>query len=219
MKINKNFCFGVIMAFFIGIFLENYVCEIGPWRFLMIFLISYPYKVKSGRVYSLWGGFSDGDIRSLLSVFQIAEENAFSLISFNFYQRARKNAVSGIGINFFQRAWENASIVAGISVFQHANEEAKQHVGVNLFQKAGGLATFSFGLVGIQSGNKVEHGIGASLIQLGREKAELEMGVCFFQKAPWVRHFLGLILFQSFKVKNNSAISIAVFEEELQLLS
>ena len=200
------------MTWIIAIFFAACDYALGPWGYIVAFLISYPYKVKSGTVYSLWGGFSDGDIRSLLSVFQVAKENAFSLISLSLYQRAGKTASSGLGINLIQRA-EDSLLVFGISIFQYANEGAKHYLGISLFQKAEDKALFVFGLSGIQTSRLALQGITLSFIQLARETAEQEMGVGLYQKAPCVRHFIGLLLFQSFKRKNRSAVSIVALEE------
>lgn len=212
-KINKNFCFGVVMATIIATSFAACGQALGFWGCVIAFLISYPYRFESGIVYSIWGGFSDGDIRSLLSVFQIAKENASSLISFNLYQEAGKTAKSGLGINFIQRAKEDSLLVFGISIFQYANESAKHYLGINLFQKAEDKALFAFGLSGIQTSRLALQGITLSFLQLARETAEQEMGVGLYQKAPCVRHFIGLLLFQSFKRKNRSAVSIVALEE------
>ena len=86
-------------------------------EFLGIFLLSYPYEMKSGNVYSLWGGFSKSNIVSLCAVFQFAEGNAFSLLSICIFQKAERTAVSVFGFVFIQGAVMEAIQIFGIGVF------------------------------------------------------------------------------------------------------
>ena len=108
MRVNKNLVFALIMTFILT-WLGSLLFRREPaiWTYLIVFLISYPWRTSEGNVFSLWGGFSDEDIVSLFAIFQSAKVNALNIFGVCLYQRGTQ-IVQIIGLNIIQ--WGDTTV-------------------------------------------------------------------------------------------------------------
>lgn len=161
----QNFLFGVFMTLLV-VFTLQFYDQPTPWFIvLVIFIFSYPWKMPSGDIYSLWGGISDENIFSFFAIYQNAKIEAFSifgillyqkghtalqLFGISFYQNANTHAgqwvticylqkggdvVQLFGFAFFQLAKQDVEQIFGISCYQRGSRTVKQHFGIPLWQK------------------------------------------------------------------------------------
>lgn len=208
MKINRNFVFALAMTVIIT-FIAGLVWH--PLNLLQIgilFLLSYPWQVGD-NVYSLWGGFAEYDIYSIICVFQESRKgNARALLAFPpGIQLARNgNATIATGFALTQMS-ENSSFVFGMILCQMANKRALLGVGFSCWQfakKEDALNYIGFvmmqssveadacqllGLIGSQnSGKDSVQLVGVILNQEGENGAGQLCGVVILQRS---RHNLG----------------------------
>lgn len=160
MKINRNFVFGlvmtvVVMAVWVLISGRKFHGVTGVVSVLLIFLASYPWTAgKSGNVYSLWGGFSDKDIYSLVGIFQRAEGDAVTIFGLG-YQRSLTGLVGSIvGVSYLRSASESSQVL-GIS-YLVSNLFANQFLGICCLW-SGDSVDQLFGLVLFSRGKRQPH--------------------------------------------------------------
>lgn len=122
---------------------------------LLFFLMAYPWKIF-GATFSLFGGATDqGDIYSLISFFQVAEDGSCeSVFGLNLFSSAHKNIFCFAGFNIFSRAGGNIACIVGINLFSKAfdifcvlgvnlftnstNKDLGSFFGLNIFSNASG---------------------------------------------------------------------------------
>ena len=144
----RNLVLTLVMGFITTTVLIKFGFINGHWYlWLMVFaLLSYPWSVPSGNIYSLWGGSGDADVYSLFGVYQNAGKDAFSLLGFLLYQRASEFAGQGIGVVVCQRSEQTLSQVIGIAVYQKARYDAVQFMGLIGYQDCGELSEQMLGI-------------------------------------------------------------------------
>ena len=144
-----NFLFALamtaIIAYLVGIFsLDNWPYLIG------LFLILYPWRIGKD-IYSLFGGAnSSGSVGSLVSIFQIASENAVCIINLSLYQNAGQYAGAIIALPLYQNAGQGIRIMIGLPLYQNAGEYIRITIGASLYQRAGQDIYYMFGFPFIQ---------------------------------------------------------------------
>lgn len=192
----QNFLFAVVVTTIIATVLHVYGYTIGWLSFAGIFLISYPWKMPSGNIYSLWGGCSDADIYSLFGVYQNAKRSARSICGF--YQVAGNKAVSITGVLLSQRA-DVVVQVATMSVYQNAKcGDAFQWIGISFYQTATCDAMQFFGVSFAQYANRVFQFLGICVLQLGEDVADQACGIIVIQIAERASagQFAGIAIYQ-----------------------
>lgn len=192
----QNFLFDIVITAIIATVLHVHGYTISWLSVAGIFLISYPWKMPRGDVYSLWGGCSDEDIYSLFGVYQNAKVSARSICGF--YQVAGNTAVSITGVLFSQRA---DTVVQGVTVSVYQNAKcgsATQWGGVSFYQTATSDAIQFLGVSFVQYAIRAFQFLGICVFQLGEEYADQTCGIILIQIAERASadQFAGIAVYQ-----------------------
>lgn len=209
----QNFLFTVVVTFAIASGMHAFNFVIHWYTIVATFLLSYPWKMPSGNVYSLFGGSSDKKIYSLFGIYQIAEYDAFCLTGVLLYQSAG-NATQIFGISFMQIAEEKATQLGGICFLQEGERSARQFLGIAGFQRAHEVEQFA-GLVIAQHGTDVTQGFGICIIQSGQLYASQIAGIIFFQLGheSWADQVFGINGYQYSKGSASQGVGILIYQQ------
>jgi len=106
-----------------------------PARAVFILFLVTPFNIN-GTIYTIFGNVKhEGDVNSILSMYQSTEKNAFSLISFLGYQEAEKKVEVIVGIPSYQYGRELSSTIFGIPIYQSSAYEARTGWGFTLHRQ------------------------------------------------------------------------------------
>lgn len=215
----KNIILALIMTaivYTILIHFDQKPSWLPTWVFVTgIFLISYPWRIGKD-VFSLWGGWAEGNVFSLFGFVQNAGVDAFSVVGIYLYQIAGHDADHVFGISLYQRAGNSARQGITLSFYQEATRHnAYLALGISLYQNAGNNATqlfslsfiqrsydFTFQFIGISvfqnSMGVVLHCGGISIIQMANEETSQAFGLSFVQisETHIAKQGIGVVLFQ-----------------------
>ena len=194
---------GIIIFFALGMGIKN------NYLLIIIGLLSIPIKINQNS-YSIFGGFSEENLHSLLPIFQLSKKNATAFFGFlllaqkaeedaiiyfggSICQTAEKNAVIGIGINFLQTAGNDCIHWFGISMFQSAENDTIALLGIHLFQSASNDAI-----------------VWASLYfsQKAEREAFTGLSVGFYKTAFYLKKFIAYSIFNSIKKMDSVIVTI-----------
>lgn len=138
----------------------------------------------SGTVVSVLGSGQGKNVISFFSLYQKAENNAFSIFGGGF-QQAGNSAQTCIGITGYQQSENDAAVFAGISGYQQAGNNAALGVGITGYQKAGNDALMVAGVAGYQqTGLDVVTLMGITGYQQAGNSALTGLGITGCQKVP-----------------------------------
>ena len=201
--INKNAVFASVMATVVYVTLGFFGHRPSPWQLIALLPVCYPWKIGS-NTYSLFGGFSEGNIYSLFGVIQDAGKDANCFIGL-LYQRAGGNATQIAGISLYQKAGKDATQFFGISSYQIADAVALQCIGVMFCQES--VKSSAGQVVGLSTYQKSRHRdvcqiIGIAIWQDGHLNAGQGFGVVLCQKAETVSQAAGISFWQDGKPNN-----------------
>ncbi len=126
---NKNFIFTLIVTGILT-FLDQYfvVTGLNTWMSgTAIFLLSYPWKI-SKHVYSLFGGYSETNIYSLVGIFQKAGNDAIQVFGFSLFQKAGNDAIQRFGFRFYVQGNLVSKTFLCIHVYNTNKKVAKETI-------------------------------------------------------------------------------------------
>ena len=196
MKTNSNFFFALVMTVILTKGLAVSGNGLGVGWVALLFLACYPWTIN-GNVYSLFGGYSEKSIYSLIGVVQIAEQDATQIFGVSLIQLSE----NGVALQ-----------CCGISVMQIGNK-CYQMLGLALFQYSDEESIQWFGVAGAQVSKEVSVQIGGiSFFQSGGLEAGQAVGLTFYQKAEIVDHYCGLACYQTAKEFNTTFTSIHILQ-------
>lgn len=170
-------------------------------------LLCLPLNIN-GNVFTVLGNVDSQGVKniySVLSLYQSAENDAYSLLG-SLYQKAGRNAatmcvasayqeaghdaVVGIGASGYQNAGQDAIVFLGASVRQASGRSSTIVVGVSGIQDAKDVSSTLVGINLIQRGKIVGVGLGLSIYQHGLESADTYISMALYQRAgDRVRNF------------------------------
>lgn len=120
------------------------------WTVAIIAFLSIPFEIN-GSVWTVLGNArSKQNIFGLLSLYQVAEYSAFSILG-SVYQKAGVDAATVVGISIYQKAGNEATtglglaiyqassvstMLIGLCAYQYAEFSALHYVGIGLCQKS-----------------------------------------------------------------------------------
>lgn len=133
-KINWNFLYGILMGFIVLLTLETLKIQLPVWGIIGTLILSQPLVMKSGNVYSLWGGFSENSIYSLVPIIQLAKYDTIGILGVSLFQKAGNNSTVVAGIILFQSADNNSGVYWGASILQKAGNDCRLELGMSIFQ-------------------------------------------------------------------------------------
>ena len=167
MKKNLDNLFNLLFAGLITLCISM-LAHISHWPvILIIFLISYPWKIK-GNVFSLFGGANcSGSVYSLCPLIQVAKKNALGIIGPTLYQKAEENALLLISACNLQKA-KSSCIIFGLAVNQVAENDCVLCAGGAFSQSSDGRVACAIGMV---------------IFQTAKNEAYVGFGIPLFQKA------------------------------------
>lgn len=167
----KNLLFTAVMAILLIDLWMFLGYQIVAWQAPLFALVAYPYEHK-GTVYSVFGGFSDGDIESLMGLIQDAKGDATSVLGISIFQRAGFDALHLFGFSLLQIGGIDAHQSLGFNVIQLADNEAGQTLGISFLQKSKG---------------RTEQLFGVSVMQFAQRDAHQCAGVTLYRRARWLK--------------------------------
>lgn len=165
-----------------------------------VLVLCLPLNIN-GNIFTVLGNaVSEKSVYSICSLYQKAEQNAFSIIGIGGVQKANKGeALICLGITLSQEAGKEAATCLGITLCQEAGQGAVTAVGIVGFQKAKncsvliGLAGYQTaelftmvvcGLAGYQdSGMDADTFCGLVLCQKSKNDALVLLGLAGYQQA------------------------------------
>jgi hypothetical protein len=107
-------------------------------RIIILTVLFIPFN-NNDNIYTIAGNVvSEKSAYSVVSFYQNAEKDAFSILGFSTVQMAKNNAIVVVGFSLYQKAEETA-LVAGFSLIQKAVIGSSTMIGVSAFQSAGNL--------------------------------------------------------------------------------
>lgn len=131
----------------------------------IVSVLSLPINI-GGNIYTVAGNATGENVYSLLSFYQKAERDAFSVVSLG-YQNAGRSAISIVSLGTYKKALTTVTVV-----------------GVDLYEKAGDMALMAFGAVAYQNaGSDAVNIIAVSLYQKSEGDAINCLGLAVYQKA------------------------------------
>lgn len=179
----------------------------GLKSFGVVALLCLPLNIN-GNVFTFFGNVHNQGVKNVYSVwslYQTAENDAFSMIGTAYqkagrdatvilvgsvYQEAGRDALVGIGLSGFQKAGHDANVAGGIVFRQTSANNSLVFMGVSLVQKAGECACSIIGVNLIQNGKQAGVGLGLSVYQHGSETTETYVSMALYQRAGnQVRNF------------------------------
>jgi hypothetical protein len=122
----------------------------------IITLLCIPLNVN-GNIFTVLGNAHGRNVISILSFYQKAEQDIFSISGFLNYQDAGNDAVILVGFPTIQKSKDESILMAGISGYQRSNNLSTTILGFSIYQKAGDK-TRSFGAFTPLKANIVDNG-------------------------------------------------------------
>jgi hypothetical protein len=146
--------------------------KINARRTAILIALCLPLNI-GGDVYTVMGGsISDQNSYSLISFYQVAKQDAISILSpLMVDQRAGRNAIVVVGLTAHQNAGRNAATLIGITGYQEAGRDAVSGIGLAGYQRAKNASIIMLGLVGYQKADdSAQSDLGMVLVQKAKEK-------------------------------------------------
>lgn len=211
MKVNVNLVFGLLMTTLVFFGLSGLGYHLGVLGFVGLALLSYPWTMASGNVYSLWGGVSERNICSFFGVFQKAENSAVQVLGISIYQRA-DTTLQVFGLSLYQRADDEAAQIFGVSFYQRSSGKAAQLLGITIYQQAVVESTQGAGVAIYQksSGGDIYGLFGITLWKQASQNIEQVLGLGFFQRADAINQRVGVTLIRKAKSVTYSTADITL---------
>lgn len=190
----SNFALAVLITAIVYFFVD-----VEAKYLVLVFLVSYPWKIKE-NVYSLFGGINaEGNVYSLITLFQKAGKDAFCIISLCGVQISGEKAISLIGISGYQKSDDDAWFGAGISIYQNAKYQANCVISFSIFQLANAVAVNFLGISWYQKSLAADavQVVGLSFSQFAKDKTGVFFGISVYQSAGIAAEMLvGISVFQ-----------------------
>ena len=212
MKLNINFLVGVLGALIITAVYKLTGHELSAVEMFVAFFASYPWKIGD-NIYSLFGGYNpEGNVYSLLGIYQNAGADAFQIFGLSFYQKAGKTATQLFGLSILQEARVNTFHGVGISFSQKTTGHALQFVGFSFIQEGFEIAEQMAGATFLQISylGDTHQGLGIVVYQLAETNAYQFAGIAGYQNArnKASRQTLGIALYRRGKTLEGHGISV-----------
>ncbi|OGM99226.1 MAG: hypothetical protein A2915_02850 [Candidatus Yanofskybacteria bacterium RIFCSPLOWO2_01_FULL_41_34] len=166
-------------------------------EFAIVALLCLPLNIN-GNVFTVLGNASSSNnIYSIFSLYQKADQDAFSLLG-GIYQEAGYDATTFLGFEVYQKAGHDNVLVIGLSGYQKAENKNLLGIGISVFQNSKKESGSIMGLIGYQKSNDIAL---ALCCFVGKQDSGQQSGLA-----------MGLIGYQNSKKYSSTVFSMALYQ-------
>lgn len=198
-----NIPFAVLMTIAGLVVLHIFWATPVTWKStLIVFGLSYPWKIKN-NIYSLFGGINpDGGVYSAIGIVQVAKKHAFAVGGMIFQRSLEGTTFQIIGVNIMQWGQIHCVQFLGVNFFQVAETgNVIQVIGINAFQIGKESSVQVIGITGLQAVTRegtADDWVGAAQI----------FGIILYQEAQQSFQFFGITFWNKIKEKSTQIVGI-----------